>query len=367
MKLSIGSVIYNLRKSKGITQERLANAIGVSTGAVSKWENGNTYPDITLLSPIARFLGTTVDSLLEFESSLSKDEIINIYKKCCDKFISYSFEEAMDYYKEYVKQYPNNLHLKFRLGGMLQQYMVYSGNEENMKMMINESIGLIKDCTESEDLEIREGSLALISSLYMMIDEHDKAIESIEKIQKQILDPKMMLSSIYYIMGDIEKSKKIDQESLYCKINELQNVLISLSKTARNEGDFDYALELASIHKNIIEIFKMPYLMYQTNYIIFADIYAKMKDEDMTLYYLEKIVDSKNNICQSVDISKIKFFDKLTPSKTVHSKEYLAKSVSMIIEDESYDFIKHLEHYKLLIEKDMNFNMKYQDIYKQNI
>lgn len=351
MKLPIGRVIYNLRKSKGITQEELANAVGVSTGAVSKWENGNAYPDITLLSPIARYLGTSVDGLLEFEASLSQEEIINIYKKCCEKFMNSSFDEAMIYYKEYVRQYPTNLHLKYRLGGMLQQYIMYAGNEENIKKMINESIDLIVDCTESEETEIREASLAMLGSLYMMVEEYDKAIESVEKIKKPIIDPKIMLSSIYYVKGEKEKSKKIDQESLFNKINELQNVILSLSKTARDEKDYEYAIELADIHKKITELFKLPHLMYHTNYIIFADIYAKMKDENMTINYLEKIVENKNNITEPVDISKTKFFNMLTTSQTMFSKEYLEKSVSMLIEDKSYDFVKHTQRYKNLLEK----------------
>ena len=73
MKLSIGEVIVTKRKEKSWTQEQLANAVGVSTPAVSKWETGATYPDITLLSPIARALNTTVDELLSYQNELSAD------------------------------------------------------------------------------------------------------------------------------------------------------------------------------------------------------------------------------------------------------------------------------------------------------
>ena len=65
--LNIGSNIAALRKEKGLTQEQLASIIGVSAPAVSKWETGNSYPDITLLCPLARDLGTHVDTLLQFE------------------------------------------------------------------------------------------------------------------------------------------------------------------------------------------------------------------------------------------------------------------------------------------------------------
>ena len=54
--MNIGCVIKKYRKELGITQEEMANRLGVTTPAVNKWENGNSKPDIELLSPIARLL-----------------------------------------------------------------------------------------------------------------------------------------------------------------------------------------------------------------------------------------------------------------------------------------------------------------------
>lgn len=64
-QLPIGSIIQMLRKQNQLTQLQLAQAIGVSAPAVSKWESGGSYPDITLLMPLARALGTTVDGALK--------------------------------------------------------------------------------------------------------------------------------------------------------------------------------------------------------------------------------------------------------------------------------------------------------------
>ena len=78
MKLFIGDTIQKLRKIKGLTQEQVANALGITTAAVSKWETNNTYPDISLLSPLARLLGTSVDNILNFKEKLSEEEIDNL-------------------------------------------------------------------------------------------------------------------------------------------------------------------------------------------------------------------------------------------------------------------------------------------------
>ena len=61
----MGAKLAYLRKQKGVTQEEMAIAVGVSTQAVSKWEREKNYPDITLLSIIANYFGVTIDYLFQ--------------------------------------------------------------------------------------------------------------------------------------------------------------------------------------------------------------------------------------------------------------------------------------------------------------
>lgn len=62
-----GEYLAKLRKEKGLTQQSLADKLYVSNKAVSKWERGQSLPDIQLLTPLAQCLGTTVASLLKGE------------------------------------------------------------------------------------------------------------------------------------------------------------------------------------------------------------------------------------------------------------------------------------------------------------
>ena len=64
MNETIGSRIAKFRKGKNLTQEELANQVGVSSQAVSKWENDASCPDISLLPQLCKVLGITTDELL---------------------------------------------------------------------------------------------------------------------------------------------------------------------------------------------------------------------------------------------------------------------------------------------------------------
>lgn len=88
MTICFGDNLNKLRKAKGLTQEEFAKAMGVSFQAVSKWERGETYPDIELLPDIANYFNTSIDSLLMQNSKdnmireATVDDCISICKIC---------------------------------------------------------------------------------------------------------------------------------------------------------------------------------------------------------------------------------------------------------------------------------------------
>ena len=78
MKINIGTNIKRLRQQKGITQEQLAVAVNVSCPAVSKWERGESFPDITLLQPLAFYFGVSLDELMGYDKEKVNEKIENV-------------------------------------------------------------------------------------------------------------------------------------------------------------------------------------------------------------------------------------------------------------------------------------------------
>ncbi len=76
-KQSLGNIILNLRKERGMTQVDLANLMGVTDKAVSKWERDLSYPDISSLPKLAEIFNISIDQLMQIDINNEKDKTEN--------------------------------------------------------------------------------------------------------------------------------------------------------------------------------------------------------------------------------------------------------------------------------------------------
>lgn len=108
MELNIGMNIKRLRLAKGLTQEQLAELLTISTAAVSKWEAKNTYPDITMLFPLAEIFGVTVDELLGYDEAKAKAEVDKILAEYQRLYVEGRFAEGKELIVNARKKYPHD-------------------------------------------------------------------------------------------------------------------------------------------------------------------------------------------------------------------------------------------------------------------
>ena len=123
--MQIGKTIRKYRKEKGITQEEMANRLGVTTPAVNKWEKGTSCPDITLLAPIARLLGISLDTLLSFQEELTNEEITNIVLEVDERLKTSTYDEIFIWAKSIIETYPNCLMLIWQLATILDAQRLF--------------------------------------------------------------------------------------------------------------------------------------------------------------------------------------------------------------------------------------------------
>ncbi|MCM1165852.1 MAG: helix-turn-helix transcriptional regulator [Lachnospiraceae bacterium] len=81
-QIKIGGFLRELRKEKGLTQEELAEKFGLSSRSVSRWENGNTMPDLGMLVELADFYGVDIGELISGERKIeiteNKDTLLRV-------------------------------------------------------------------------------------------------------------------------------------------------------------------------------------------------------------------------------------------------------------------------------------------------
>ncbi|MBQ8014717.1 MAG: helix-turn-helix transcriptional regulator [Clostridia bacterium] len=129
MTIYFGENLKKLRKSKDLTQEAFADFLGMSFQAVSKWERGETYPDITMLPTIASFFGVTVDTLLgtdKIENEKKIKEYNEEYLRLCNER---KYDEAKELMKKASHEFPGNYEILAKYFGSLTNKRDYKDGE----------------------------------------------------------------------------------------------------------------------------------------------------------------------------------------------------------------------------------------------
>lgn len=180
MKTGIGTQLRALRKEHGMTQEQLAEALGVSVGAVSKWERNAAVPELELLTALAELFEVSLDVLVGFEiqpkNSLSPSEQLEqlLQKK--------QYREAISKAEHFLLRYPNRFSVVYRAGTL---YTVV-GFEENNQSYIKRSIELMERSisllSQNTNPAISEASIqAEIAQCYLSLGNTKKGLEILKK------------------------------------------------------------------------------------------------------------------------------------------------------------------------------------------
>ena len=126
MQLDLGQKIRELRRRDGRTQEALADAIGVTSQAVSRWEANGGYPDMEMIPAIANYFGVTIDTIL-LNDSRSKEKDLKEFE---EKYytLSWKIPEQIEFTREYCRKYPDNNHCSYLLMLAIRNHLLENKN-----------------------------------------------------------------------------------------------------------------------------------------------------------------------------------------------------------------------------------------------
>ena len=115
MNVKIGIKIKELRKRDNVTQEKLADVLGVTSQAISKWESESGYPDIEYITPVANFFNVTIDYLFNYDAAEKRKKI----DQCCEGAKQKLPQERIDMMRQALVEFPGEEKLLFTLADAL--------------------------------------------------------------------------------------------------------------------------------------------------------------------------------------------------------------------------------------------------------
>ena len=171
MLICLGENIRRLRIAKGITQEQFGYEMGVSSQAVSRWENGATYPDITMLPLIADFFDVTLDELMGRGRELDSNERESFFKRVQQMFRRGEIAEALEAYNKILCKHSNDAYL---LHG--KAWLLYSQFKKSPDITVaKEIISLCNKINCSNKPDMQCGANALLVRVYARTGQLEEA------------------------------------------------------------------------------------------------------------------------------------------------------------------------------------------------
>ncbi len=252
MNLNIGNKIHELRKRKGVTQETLASALGITGQAVSRWEAGGSYPDMEMIPAIANYFSISIDELFGYKSDrdakidaiIEKVSSYHIGGRGDDKWV----DECLAVIREGLVEFPQNERLLITLAETLSEagwrrhkewvyyddegFMQHNYDVHRKNEYWSESIKISEQLViTASDNTVVTRAIYILVMLYRNLGENEKAILYAERMPKIEHCREMMLSwaadgkqEAAYI-GDLllKMASRFSQQLVYGLVNNVHH------------------------------------------------------------------------------------------------------------------------------------------------
>lgn len=163
--LKLSENLKKYRMMKNLTQEDVAAYLGITAQSVSKWERGESYPDITFLPALANIFETSIDLLIGMDAIRGEETMHNIHAKASACQRSGDYETAEKTYRDALRLYPNKPGMILGLASVL----ALKGETEEATELIER--GLPLSDSEKQKATMR----ATLCFLYLKVGKEDKA------------------------------------------------------------------------------------------------------------------------------------------------------------------------------------------------
>ena len=361
----LGNNISQFRKSSDITQEQLAERLGVSVSAVSQWETGKTMPDISAIPVLCHIFNVTADALLGIDREKEEAEIKRINAEANLLMDRGHLAKAEKMLLDAHKRYPNSYELMVSLMDLYFNLSLMEGDsaenknkeEKNLHKCIAYAQRILEGC---KDEESRASANQILCLSYDRLGENEKAIEIAQSMPSMSVCRESLLTIVSKDRAKLESR----QTEIFML---LQGLCVSLDccNVKFEDGTFAYnAMEEAALAQKIIDL--LDVLFEEKDYGFFHDVLKRAhlhiarivgrheKDQEKTMSHLEAAADHAEAFLQHEEGKKhTSLFLRGSEYGTFRTSD--ENNVTAILLEElksdRFDFVREEERFKALTER----------------
>jgi len=242
MKLTLAENIRAFRRGKGLTQEKLAEAVGVTTGAVYKWESGMSVPELGLIVEMADFFDVSVDVLLGYQV---KDNRIDSTIARIKEYLRDRKPETLIEAEKALKRYPNSFEVVHNCAEAYEIIGSGSHNEKELKRALEllEHSRLL--LSQNSNPEIGEFTIfGEMAEIYLLLGEYDKGIELLKKHNFGGMFNDTIGVNLMMYLQKTEEAKPYLARSMMGSVATIVNSVVGQNLVLCSQGDYKEAKEL---------------------------------------------------------------------------------------------------------------------------
>lgn len=288
--MKINDIIRTRRQALGLTQEQLAEKLGVSGPAVTKWERGIHYPDITLLPALARTLGVDLNTLLSFQEDLSETEIGLFLNQVCETGRAEGPGAAFALAREKLWEFPNSDLLAYSLAGMLDGLLALSAEEEAETQSWKDEVEkLYERSLLSADGRVRECACYTLAARCVGRGELERAQMLLDQLSDTHTEKRTLTAALRRKEGRTVDAWKLLEQELFQQAHRTQSTLMKMLLWALEDGETSYVRLLAGRAEQAGAVMELADYA-----VLSAPLQAALADQDgpRALSLLERILHS---------------------------------------------------------------------------
>ncbi|MHA4216805.1 MULTISPECIES: helix-turn-helix domain-containing protein [Bacillus] len=361
-EINIHKIIADKRKEKGITQEELAMYIGITKASVSKWETGQSYPDITFLPLLASYFNISIDELISYTPQMEQEDIKDLYHRLAEAFSEEPFDEVMIECRGIIKKYYSCFPLLLQMGLLFINHHMLTEDTDKRIEMLEEAMSLFSRVQEeSDDVSLVKEAVSFQATCYLILNKPNEVLQLLGGTIRPNVPAEDLIAQAYQMLGNVEKANEIMQISMYQHLIQLvatipNYVVVNASSAEKVEVILNRAFMLIDIY----EIETLHPNMTLKVYYAAAQVYCMQGNFERALEMLRKYaaVCAASFTVNSLHLHGDSYFDAIDGwfaefplgAKTVRNEEIIKRSMlQSIAENPVFAPMKDVREYKNII------------------